>query len=327
MNVKTTTAAILCITAGLVTACTQDVQPNEDAADEVRAALEADNGGFDDADEAVDERLYADIPSFDEVADPTELDEPAGARSLSILVMWGHLPRYDGVDPQTSTDWSGSVQVSGGKVRVDRTMAFDKEDQLLPRANAQTVEFISHTLPHVDGLLLHVLQETPDATLSLDTKASTVTINLADIAPSLAGHEPLGDAANGVSFYAFANRPGCADGFLFGRYRRLAAHAGRYHFRVVEDHGIEIGRLRGIYGYSHRLDDQVYFGKIVGLDGVHRGRVKGQYGEGMFAGQWRTDMPAAGTMGGLYWEGPAGRPGRGLAIGHWAEACTAPDTQ
>lgn len=319
MNAKMTTS-LLCLTAALA-ACTQHVQPTHESTEEVLAALEQENGGFDDADEAVDEALYADIPSFDEAGDDTAIELADGARVLSVLVMWGHLPRYDGVVPQTSTDWTGSVQVTGGKLRVDRTMAFDQYDRLLPRTSPDTAAFVSHTLPHVDGLMLHVLQETEDAALVLTTKAATLTIRLADIAPALAGHTALGDGANGISFYAFANRPGCAEGFLFGRYHRMGAQVGRLHFRVVEDHGVEIGRVRGIYGYSKRLEDQVYFGKYVGLDGTHQGRLRGEYGEGRFSGLWRTDGPAVGTMGGLYWEGPAGKPGRGLAIGHWAEAC------
>ncbi|MCU0691194.1 MAG: hypothetical protein MUF54_07330 [Polyangiaceae bacterium] len=189
------------------------------------------------------------------------------------------------------------------------------------------MEFVSHTLPHVDGLLLRVLQQADDATLTLDTAAASLTVNLSDIARSFAGHRPVGDDVNGVSFYAFAHRPGCADGLVFGRYRRLANQVGRFHLRVVEDHGLEIGRLRGIYGYSHRLDNQVYFGKYVSLGGEHRGRARGQYADGTFAGLWHTDNPATGTMRELYWEGPDGRPGSGLAIGHWAESCRATGAQ
>jgi hypothetical protein len=42
------------------------------------------------------------------------------------------------VDPQTSTDWTGSVRVAGGKLRVDRTMAFEKDDRLLGHARPDT---------------------------------------------------------------------------------------------------------------------------------------------------------------------------------------------
>jgi len=150
---------------------------------------------------------------------------------------------------------------------------------------------------------------------------ATFEIKLADVAPVLVGHQPTADGANGVTFHAYAQRPGCADGFVFGRYRRLAQAVGRFHLRVVDDSGDPIGRVRGIYGHSKRLNDDVLFGKYVALDGQHRGKLAGQYGDGMIDGLWRTDAPEAGSLHGRYWEGPDGRPARGLMIGHWAEAC------
>lgn len=314
-------STIALVAAGFATACTQNVGPDRDDVDEISAALELENGGFTAEDEAIDETSYADIGTFETVDDATDLTMPSTSRMLTVLVLWGHLPRYEGVDPEAFTDWSGSVQVDGGKLRVDRTVAFDKEDHVIPRSDASKVSFISHTLPHIDGLLLHVVQDRPDATLTVSTLAGAMSVSLSDITPFLADHQPLGDGSNGITFVSFENRPGCSDGFVLGRYRKMGPRVGRYHFRVIEDHGNEIGRVRGIYGYSRRLDNQVFFGKYVNLNGEHLGLVGGEYGDGAFAGVWRSDHPAKGYLGGLYWEGRDDVPGRGLAFGHWSEAC------
>jgi len=321
-SLSVTTVSILA--AALATACAYETAPDRSSTDEVAAALDMENGGMDNEDETIDESKYEDIPVFEDVDDPTTLEAENGSRVITMLVLWGHLPRYDGVDPETFTDWTGSVQVKGGKLRIDRTVAFDAHDKLLARSTGDQASFVSRTLPHVDGLMMHVLQKSSAATLTISTRALTVDIPLSGVAPSIAGHEML-DEANGLTYYGYENRPGCGDGLLFGRYRRMSSDVGRFHFRVVSDHGAETGRVRGIYGYSYRRDAQVFFGKVLGFGGAYRGLVGGNYGEGHFSGLWRTDTPNAGVMGGLYFEGYDDRPGHGLAFGRWSEACSSTD--
>jgi hypothetical protein len=313
--------------AAFAAGCAGHVDRGDDDAEteSVRSALDAADGGMNRLPEAVDEAAYADIAAAEPYADPTPeiLPPPPPGRMLTLLMIWGNLPRADTPDPTAWTNWSGAIRVIGGKVRVDRTIAFDKRDHLLERPDASTVAFVSRTLPHVDGLLMHVLQETPDAKVVFDSAATRLVINLADVSPELSGVQPLGDRMNGVAFHAHVDRPGCADGFLFGRYRRLAPGVGKFHLRVTNDRGEPIGKARGIYGHSRKLDQNLFFGKYLSLDGDHRGLLAGTYGEGVFHGDWRYDTGAKGFLHGRYFEGPDRKPG-GLAVGRWSEACPLP---
>lgn len=291
--------------------------------DEIRAALDTPGGGITTESEPVDQENYADISTLDSFADSAIVGAP-DTRLLTFLMVWGHLPRPDGVDPSASTDWSGTIRVTGGKLSLDRTILLEPGDQVNPRTDETSLSFVSHTLPAVDGLLMHVRQENPDAKLVFDSRATKLTINLASVSPELTGLQPLPDRVNGVAFYAYEDRPGCADGFLFGRYRRLSPDVGKFHLRVADDHGQDIGRVRGIYGHARRLNENVFFGKLVDLTGQFEGRLFGSYGDGVFSGEWRYDSPtASGVLRGRYWEGRDAAPGRGLAIGHWSEACPA----
>lgn len=295
----------------------------DDGLDGLRAALDSPDGELGATSEAVVASDYDDIEPAVVTDDSTSVEPSGWSRSLSVLLLWGHRPLVEGVDPSTSTDWTGTIQVSeGNSVRVAAKVGFVGEDKVAPRVDPTVVDFISHTAGTVDGLLLQVLQRTPDATVSIQTATgSSLTIALASIRPDLSGAQPVG-TSDFLSFHAFATSNLCKDGVVFGRFRRLGAGIGRLHARVIDDTGVEVGRVRGLYGHSNKWDVDVLFGKYLHLDGTYGGRLKGTYADGAFAGEWRWDLPLeAGKFVGHYWEGPPGVKGRGLLFGHWIEQC------
>jgi hypothetical protein len=150
---------------------------------------------------------------------------------------------------------------------------------------------------------------------------SSLSIALASVRPDLSGSQDVGET-DVLAFHAFSLSALCKDGFVFGRFRRLGAGLGRLHGRVVSETGIELGRLRGIYGHSRKYDIDALFAKYLHFDGTYAGRTRGTFAQGAFAADWRYDIPvASGKLVGHYWEGPAGVKGKGLFFGHWVEEC------
>jgi hypothetical protein len=255
-----------------------------------------------------------------------EAAQVQGAQSYHVAVIWGHLPpahdqEVTDLAPMIK-DWTGSISVGGGGIRLDRTIRFDAGDSVLPRQNAQTVSFISHTLPHVDGLYMRVVLP-PNTTPSLHfaTKSLTTDLDLSNLAKDPGGAVRLEDGRNGVFFIGFPD-DGCPRGLLFGRWRKLLPNLGTFRGVVDDAHGDPIGHMRGIWGHSVKKNDNVFFGKYIDRDGDHRGLFGGEYGAGRFAGVWGTvDPNAAGVLEGYYSDGYERGDGRGVFIGRWAEKC------
>jgi hypothetical protein len=288
----------------------------------LNAALDDPSGGLSTDSETLDPRLYSDIPVAVPAHDSTSLDAVPAGHTMTLMLAWGHLPDPDGVDPQGSTDWSGTIEVMGGRVRVDATIGFGLGDRLKPRSDPSRVEFESHTLAGINGFVVHVTQRLPDATLVFSTQPTTLTLSLASLNPEVTGVQPLADRRGGVAFVGYVNRAGCADGVVMGRYRRLVPNLGWVHMRVFDDVGQDIGRLRGFYGHSSKWDLNVLFGKYLSPDGAFRGLIRGSFAEGLLACEWRYNDPnVSGELHGRYWEGPNAAPGSGLTMGHWLESC------
>ncbi|MCA9619530.1 MAG: hypothetical protein KC731_10910, partial [Myxococcales bacterium] len=166
----------------LAAACSVETTPEDDDVTAIQDALELDDGGMTMDAEAPafgDEEQFTAIDDFAEVADATPVEVAAGLDRYRVVLIWGSLAR--GETPASPTDWSGDLSLDQGAMRVTRTLVFDSQDGLLPREDAQTVSFVSHTLPHVDGLALDLVAP-PGASLSFTTAPLTATIRLADLA-------------------------------------------------------------------------------------------------------------------------------------------------
>ena len=69
------------------------------------------------------------------------------------------------------TDWDGSLHTTNGTVRVVRTVRFERNDEILPRTDRQTVAWNSTTTVNWDGIIfvLRIPRGDPGATVSLHT--------------------------------------------------------------------------------------------------------------------------------------------------------------
>jgi hypothetical protein len=304
-------------------------------------SLEQPNGGFTTARETVDfaDPAIADLSQLvasdaDSALPPASLPglvsaaqsstadattAPVSGHLYQVLVVWGHLPGTP--RPDAPTDWSGGIAVQGGQLSVRRTINFEPADHVLPRTDPARVDFVSHTLPFVDGLALRVHADGDDAHLVLHLGGLTGDFSLAEIDRDGVTRE-LADGSNGVHIVAFEEHPGCARGAVFGQWRRQDERVGGFRGRVVAADGAPEGAVRGIFG-TRRDGSQVFFGKHVAMDGEFAGLVRGTWGDGTLRGEWAAGDPARhGTLVGRYFEGRAAGDGEGLFVGHYrADAC------
>lgn len=307
--------------------------PTGDDADSVSSALDADDGAM----KPVDEAPYFGDPAVQAIEDlaagPEELmDAPGGdlptMRSYHLAMFWGHLPAANDasdadVDPQP-IDWNGSVSVDAGAIGVARTLAFDARDHLERRTDKTEVSFVSHTLPFVDGLLLHVVVPAAGSqTLHFKTASLDLDVDLSKLGEKWVGAKRLADGRNGVVFAGYPDVKGCARGLAFGRWVKLRARLGTLRGRVLDGEGDTIGHVRGIWGHAPKRDANVFFGKYISTDGTHRGLFGGRYGGGEAVGIWGTRDPKdVGAIQIEYGDGYDKDDGRGVWLGRWSEKCS-----
>jgi hypothetical protein len=305
------------------------------------AALDTPNGGLDlttQESPAFGDTEVEALPTMDstlaatiDVTDPTTaVAATAGASAYRIALVWGHLPPAHDADatsiaPQPE-NWTGSISVAAGAIGLKRTISFDPNDHIDPRANAQTLSFTSHTLPYVDGVLLRVVIPSGGApTLHFATTALTTDIDLSQLAAKEGGVVRLSNDVDGLGWIGFPE-DGCARGFVHGRWIKTDPNFGRTLGVVSDGDGNRIGYTRGIWGYSPKRVENVWFSKIIDLDGAPKGLAFGKYGEGAYAGLWgamdETHIDV-GTTEGVYSDGYDVGDGRGVWLGRWSAKCSA----
>jgi hypothetical protein len=306
------------------------------------AALDTTNGGLNvtsqESPAFADTEIEA-LPAMDStlaaLVDPTDptLATAAmpGATAYRIALVWGHLPPPHDADttsvaPQVE-DWDGAVSVAAGAIGLKRTIAFDPNDHIdYPRANAQMLSFTSHTLPYVDGVLLRVVIPSGGTpTLHFATSALTTDIDLSQLAAKEGGVVRLANDVEGLGWIGFPE-DGCARGFVHGRWIKQEANLGRTMGVVSDGDGNRIGYTRGIWGYSPKRAENVWFSKIIDLDGTPKGLAFGKYGEGAYAGLWGAadeNHIDVGTTEGVYSDGYDVGDGRGVWLGRWSAKCPA----
>jgi len=305
-------------------ACTQT--------DDEPAALESVNAGLTMDDEAP---MFGDEASFDAAAiEPERAYEDALASDPAVaamreapdgaayraIVLWGQMPPDRTVD--VATDWSGAFTVNRGAIIVRRVIGFeDRTDALTPRTSRSSVEFTSVTKPASDGLVISIFDPTPTS-----AEALTLTYTGAhgearvEVAALVEGRQTLVEDAQGNRMVAAAIGrvvDGCEHGFLRGRWHAGPDGGGAFVGVVTDDDLAPVGHVRGLYG-TRRNGEQVFFGKFIGLEGRFRGIFAGHYGDGAFAGRWRTRLGEAGALAGVYREGDSADDA-GVFLGRWAE--------
>jgi hypothetical protein len=337
--------AVVSLLALALSACGGNVGSTAGSTDttEMQAALDTADGGMTTVAEkpSFADPAFAAVPEFSaafaDLDDPTmgsTLGGPSGAPVLHryhVVLLWGHLPPAHDADEAdvapSPADWTGSVSVSAGAIAVKRTLMFEGKDAIAPRTAINSVSFVSHTLPHVDGMLLSIAMPASDSTLHFDTASLKKDLDLSRLATEVGGVVHLADGRNGLFAIGYEDRPGCAEGFVAGRWNKVRPALGTFHGRVFRGDGVTEGHVRGLWGHAPKRDQNVFFGKHIALDGSHRGLLGGVYGDGAFKGVWGVSDGGApkdaGGLQGFYSDGYVADDGRGVWIGRWAERCGA----
>jgi hypothetical protein len=305
-------------------------------------------GGYNFADEAPG---FGDASLIDEFGDDITIDDPyendptIAVRErdrdghvrgrLFLAITWGNLHKDPTIDHVT--DWSGSLTVDPGAILLKQLIRFEREDHVMPRTDRGLLEWVSHTLPSFDGILVRIVA-VPEATvdvqaeidsantvITFSTEPLTVSFTLADL-PGLHRVVTLEDG-NAVAFDAVYVPPvSCPRGFLRGVWRHHPEREGGEFFgKYVSEVGHHMGFVRGFYGVNEK-DDRVFFGKWISRSGEFRGILRGIYdnheGEqaGYFAGVWMgRDRRVHGDLRGE-WRRNDDRHG-GFFRGVWAARC------
>lgn len=264
-------------------------------------------------------------------------------RHTYLMITWGNLEGDTLI--QSVTDWSGGLSVDNGVVVLERTIFFDPNDEILPRTSRDTIEWISHTKPHFDGVIVALhealrcdstcadslrLDVPVDEPMSVTFKTGplTVTIDEADLA-DLHRVVTVDDEGNAVAFNTITVRPDeCPSGFMAGQWKDVNDRpGGLFRGEWISRNGVHMGYMRGVYGPNSR-GENVFFGKWITRAGRFQGLLRGHYSPaadrpgGSFDGVWLSrDLQVMGRLGGVYGKrDDAERPG-GFFRGRWASRC------
>jgi hypothetical protein len=341
-------ALSLVLGLGLLTAFTGcESLSSGDAETLDREAMLAEYGGFDTADELEafgDSDLAASYAEEREFEDEMENHQEVrnayrhGAEQYMLRLVWGDIQRPDTTDGAEEpdcpvTDWSGSLEISGGVATVKRLLRFEQpEDHIVrPRPGPRQVAWVSHTASHVDGILFKII-DTPDPqgrevsnNVIITTPFHTVEIPIADLADFREFIEI--DECNSLSIVATeADHQGCPTGFLEGGWAAETDTSGRFRGAWISSHGGPAGYLRG--RYEIRDGERVLYGKWITESGAFGGLIKGtwwpvegdQGPDGFFEARWVDELfISRGVLKGHYHAGP--EDGAGFFHGRWKMLC------
>lgn len=259
----------------------------------------------------------------------TALEENPGVRVFLVRLAWGILTH----DPENDvvTDFSGSVEIDTGGMRVLRTILFEwgLGDQILERTARELVEWSSHTRGHFDGLLLRavVLPEERSPQFRVTVGDFTRDYTLDELAGLEEGEVVAYDEiGNIVSICAFELGL-CPSGFMSGLWARIdGAEGGGFRGKFTGPLGAVYGVMAGYYEPLEFLAGGVFYGKLIDGVGGFAGFVRGRYipfGPGFSAGSMHGEWVdrwgyRQGLIGGHYAEGESGW---GYFQGGWIELC------
>ncbi|MCH7755711.1 hypothetical protein IH970_11395, partial [candidate division KSB1 bacterium] len=269
-------------------ACSNNGQltsPGEELGEEA-FSLEKEFGGYESNDETTafgDGEMADEFGEDESVADTyatdagmTDVLNPGtaavdGVKACFVRITWGLL---EGDSTATDAiDWNGSAQVSKGTLVVLRKIRFEGNDAIvLPRTDRRLVEFNSHTLGHLDGLLLAIIDndstdEEGIFTFTAGDYSKTFTFGELD---SLELIEPVGALGYEVSIISRCKEVvPFGGGFMAGRWVKTREHGGIFKGRWISGNGAHAGHLKGIWGIADN-GEKVFKGKIIDMNGNFR---------------------------------------------------------
>ncbi len=272
---------------------------------------------------------------------------PARARFTYLRIKWGQL----GAEPDTldgeALDWTGQLNVDRGIVVVKRVIRFERpyDHVVIPRLDRRTVNWVSHTGPHYDGILVQIIEPPADPTAEDDEPNYlhflTGELEQSFLVSELAQMDQIievDDIGNGVHFCGFemTEISLCPRGFLSARWAPISGtepdsngntRLGYFHGRWVGLHGHLQGFIRGAYGLNSD-DERVFIGKYISRSGLFRGFLRGTWEPAAednstwaeFHGHWigASEIVEGVLRGRCY--NVSGREG-GFLEGRWATSC------
>jgi hypothetical protein len=306
----------------LAVGCSSD-KVSSNTTDQTQLNLTDEFGGYKATDEAPafgDADIMA-LGEDEEANDPlSQSPEVNAIRNLtdvdvySVEFLWGKL-EFDSTETAI-TDWSGKISVDRGAIIAVRLIKFEGTDHIVrPRESREVLDFVSHTRPAYDGILVYVYDPEPttydtENTLTFETAPYTRTLKMSELADL---QEIVDVGNNQVSITAVKlDKLDCGEGFLEGRWIRQGRDGKRGNFfgRWIASDGRSAGFIRGHFGT--RADAPVFFGKWISLSGQFRGLLKGTWGYGNDATPDATNL---GWFDGIYADAAGNEKGK--LSGNW----------
>lgn len=291
----------------IISGCSKN-QPTEPDQNSKKTDLDKPYGGFDTSDERPgfgDPEMSISFTDDDGVTDLISSD-PTFTQAMNsdtinvyyVRITWGLLD-YD----STATDvitWDGSATINRGKLGIMKTIRFEPSDKIvLPRQDRKTIQWVSNTTQHYDGILLVIVDKDTlnvPGEFSLTTSPYTRTFSFAEL-DSLALVETVTPQGHQVSIQAYSKQiiP-LGGGFLEGKWMKNRRYGGCFKGKWMDSLGTQVGHLKGIWG-ENRFGEKVFYGKYVMLTGRFGGLLAGEWAandqdetNGWFKGRWVNRM-------------------------------------
>lgn len=322
------------LTLIIIGGCSKD-SPTDPNQEEELTELDKPYGGYDTSDELPafgDPDMTVAFEDDEDVADDITLDpeftnsiDANGIDAYYIRISWGLLE-----GDSTAKDvinWNGSASITRGTLGIMKRILFEGNDRIiLPRPDRKTVQWISNTAPHFDGIVLVILDRDTlnvDGEFTFATDLFTRTFTYEEL-DSLELIETVTPQGHQVSIQAYNKKViPFGGGFLEGKWIKTKQHSGVFKGRWINDVGTRIGHLKGIWGVN-RFGEKVFFGKYINLNGRFGGLIAGNwdYGEegdnmGWFAGRWvNRSLTSIGTLKG-HWKIRPDSERHGFFHGKW----------
>jgi len=322
------------LTLLIIGGCSKD-SPTDPNNDEELTELDKPYGGYDTSDELPafgDPDMTVAFSDDEDVTDDITLDpefasslDSNGVNAYYIRITWGLLE-----GDSTATDvinWNGSASITHGTLGIMKRVRFEGNDKIvLPRPDRKTVQWISNTVPHFDGIVLVILDRDTlnvDGEFTFVTDLFTRTFTYEEL-DSLELVETVTPQGHQVSIEAYNKRViPFGGGFLDGKWLKTRQHGGIFKGRWINNIGTRVGHLKGIWGVN-RFGEKVFFGKYVNLNGRFGGLMAGNWGygeagdnKGWFAGRWvNHNLTAIGKLRG-HWKIKPDSERHGFFHGKW----------
>jgi hypothetical protein len=213
-----------------------------------------------------------------------------------LRVAWGYLAGNRAA--RSWVDWTGGVKVDSGAATLDHLIFFERRDFPMPSSDPSQVLWKSRTLPHFDGVVVHVVPGAATDQLHLTTPLFSKDFEVAALAAGTEQRFDVDADGHQVSVSALPD-VGCG-GFAFG-FERPANQGWLGFGGILSD---ESGNAQGVLRF--RADRDAVFARLLGKDKEVLAQGKGTLNGDKF----EFTLGAMGTVKGFF-QGPSQGSPRG----------------